>query len=152
VRGRCLGSRFRDKEERFTMMEEWPDVPGQRLRLDTDKGTAAVVEPLQADEHAALRSKLTAKAFAIPQALEEFASAHVPTWLYWMKRAVETKLARIVRGQLPDKIDGTPRKQFLHATHVPDPRDRRIDQLLTLLLAKLSPAEKKQFAELLQSE
>jgi len=88
-------------------------VPGQRLALDVDSATAWISEPLREPEHAVLAEKLRDryKCTFAPER-EELKDVDVPTFLYWMRRAVESGSARLVRGELPEKINGEPRKSF----------------------------------------
>src|SRR4051794_33537932 len=78
--GRLLRSRFvwtdlgdPDAVQRFAVSRP-PPIPGQRLKVDPDAGTAAVVEPLFDPAHKALREKLE-KNFKLPPAREEIPKA-----------------------------------------------------------------------------
>jgi hypothetical protein len=122
----------------------WPDggvIPGQRIGVDLDSGTGFIVDPLHEAEHALTKEKIVAQGLALPPARQDFAGVHVPTWLHWIKRAVEAGLAKIVTGTLPAIIDGTPKTTFFHNA-TPDPRDATIDKLIDLLTGLL-PADKR---------
>lgn len=99
------------------LLTEWPQpVPGQRLRLNLDTGEASVIEPLHEAEFAAIRAKIERTGRLEPSA--QPTPAHVPTWLYWMKRAVESGMAVVVEGKLPDEIDGEPQLSFFSRPRV----------------------------------
>lgn len=105
------------------LFNSWPEpIPGQRLSLNMDTGEAAIVEPLQAPENAALKAKIEAQGQSIAPAREEM-TVDVPTWAFWIKGAVEAGAARVVEGILPEVIEGKPRKRF-HSNEVADPIDR----------------------------
>jgi hypothetical protein len=84
------------------------DIPGQEIRIDPENGAAAILEPLHRPENRAIKEKIEKDGATIPAAEEEFTDIHVPTWLFWLKRAVESGLARIVSGKFPADI-GTPK-------------------------------------------
>src|SRR5262245_21937795 len=81
-------------------------IPSQRLGIDTDEGVGYIVEMLYEPQHKAIRATLERKAFGLPPERETFrVGADTATWLYWMKRAVESGVARLVRGKFPEKIE-----------------------------------------------
>jgi hypothetical protein len=133
------------------LMRNWPDpIPGQRVGI-TAEGLGYVSDPVH--NNAALKARIEALGFKLPPAREEFSDTHPATWLYWIKQAVDGGLARVVSGSLPEKIDGRPRKRFV-APEVDDPQDARIKRLeaqnqslIRLLVAKLTPAERRAFEE-----
>ena len=84
------------------------DIPGQEIRIDPDSGTAAILEPLHRPEHRAIKERIEKDGAIVPPPETEFKDVHVPTWLFWLKRAVDSKLARIVSGSVPKDI-GTPK-------------------------------------------
>ncbi|MDZ4688502.1 MAG: hypothetical protein SH850_25795 [Planctomycetaceae bacterium] len=143
LRGRFDSSRLlRMDDGAAGVAREWPEpIPGQRLRLDLD-GAAAVVEPLHDAEHATIKEKLNKRGSTFAPAVETIATVHVPTWVYWLRRAVEAGHARIVSGQLPEKLTGAPQLNFLTPA-VADPVDKLtaaldrqsalLEQLLTAL-------------------
>lgn len=101
-------------------INKWPKaIPGQRLQLDTATGEAAIIEPLYEPEHAATRRAIeqTGKGGKggklIPPERESLGIVDVATHLFWIKAAVTNGLARVVRGVLPEKIDGEPQRSFL---------------------------------------
>ena len=122
---------------------QWPTaIPGQRLGIDAD-GTGYVVEPLHDDEHALIKEKIEKQGMKLEPELQIFDGIHLPSWQYWLKRAVESGLATIVSGKLPDKIEGKPRKNFILAEPDPSPTDKltvaleRQNELFAKLLEKL---------------
>ena len=75
------------------------EIPGQRLRLDFDSDEITVIEPLHFDEHRALREQLE-KRWTLPRAEESRQTDKDVAW-FWMWRAVESKVARVVDGGFP---------------------------------------------------
>lgn len=128
-------------------------VPGQRLRLDTESRTAAVLEPLHEAQHAVTRERIEKKGMTIGPASEEVGNVDVPTWAYWLKRAVEGGLAKVVRGSLPP-IEGKPRKQFMTAERVdPADEDRLVRrQEVAAKLAMMTPAQRKEYDRILAEQ
>jgi hypothetical protein len=146
--GRSIRGRFdlnNDTEPLARMkINEWPQpIPSQRLGIDLEKGEGYILEALHEAEHAAIRERIELKGMKLAPARETFASVDVPTWLFWLKQAVQSGLARVVAGVLPDKIEGEPRKSFVSAER-PQREDRLLtamenqNRLLEALLAKLS--------------
>jgi hypothetical protein len=149
VRGRFVWQRVKEPLAAIPA-SQWPGngvIPGQRIGLDLAAGVGFIIEPLHDDEHTAIREKIAREGLALPPARQEFAAAHVPTWLYWMKRAVEGKAAKVVAGEFPATIDGEPKLSFF-GNPTPDKRDAIIEKLIDVVTAML-PANKKK--ELLES-
>jgi hypothetical protein len=154
-----LGKRLRGKvdflkvneAEAIKLAREYPQgIPGQRLVIDTEAATAAVVEPLHEPQHAAVREKVAAKGFGLPPAREEAAGVDVPTCLFWARRAVEGGLAKVVRGSIP-KVEGRARKRFMttpDADPAEDDRELR-RQELAAKLAMMNPTQRAEFKRLL---
>jgi hypothetical protein len=149
--GRSLRGKYhpmRDAEPNAKLLiTDYPDgVPGQRLGLDQEAGTAYIADGLHDDTPSAgqVRDKLKAKGFSLPPAREDLSLSpgDVPTWQYWMRRAVEAGLAKVVKGKLPDTIKGKVRKSFITQERGPDPRDRQIERLTAILFSKLSATER----------
>lgn len=96
---------------------EWPTpIPSQRLGIDPD-GNGYLREPLHNPEHAALREKITRQGQSLEPAVQEFANIDLPSWLFWLKRAVDSGLAKLISGKLPLKIEGTPRTNYVTGDH-----------------------------------
>lgn len=98
-------------------------IPGQRLSLDTASGEAAIIEPLHDAEHIRTRRTIEKHGSTIAPQQQPLGKVHIATFLFWMKSAVEAGLARVVRGTLPDVIEGEPQKSFLSAAAF-NPNDR----------------------------
>ena len=125
IRGRFDPTRLQKFDDGAgKIAREWPQpIPGQRLRLNPTDGTAAIVDPLHEDEHADTRERIERKGYRLPVAMKTFEAVHVPTWAYWMRSAVDAGCARVLRGELPDEIDGEPQTSFV-VTRRKDPMER----------------------------
>lgn len=92
------------------LLNEFPNpIPGQRLVVNVDTGECVVLEPLHDAEFAAIRQKIEKAKMTLEPERQEY-KQHVPTLLHWCKRLVEDSCARVLRGKLPDKIDGEPKE------------------------------------------
>lgn len=141
IRGRFDAQRLLQRDDGAgRLAREWPDaIPGQRLLLDFDSGNAYLTEPLHDAEHAALRAKIEAKGFTIAERRRELPAVDVVTWAYWMASAVSAGVARIIRGEIPDKLDGEPQTQFI-VKRQQDPLERlaaAVEQQNELMLRML---------------
>jgi predicted YcjX-like family ATPase len=67
--------------------------------------------------------------------VQEYKNVDLATWYFWLKQAVETGLATVVKGKLPAKIDGTPRLDFIIGKPEPTATDK-----LTATLEKQAEA------------
>ena len=93
-----------------TLRSEWSQpVPGQRIGIDGAMGF--IREPLHDSEHAETRAKIEARGMEISPECETFDSIDVATWAFWLQRAIDAGLARIVSGTMP-KVDGVPKMSF----------------------------------------
>lgn len=91
-----------------SIVNDFPDpIPGQILGIDLESGTGYIRDTLHDDKHSVLRRRLEKK-FSLPAAREEFPNVHVPSWLFWLRRAVECGACVVIAGKLPDKADGEP--------------------------------------------
>lgn len=82
----------------------WGDyVPGQVLGIDLDTGEGYIREPLYDTEHEQLREKIKKKNMMLPPQRKTF-KAHIPTWVFWIQRAIEDGLAKPTpkSTQVPD--------------------------------------------------
>ena len=157
VRGRFDASKV-NASELGTLVRDLPSgVPGQLIRFDPATGTGAIVDPLHdpanAATKAAIEKRITgASAFGgsvdFGQPVKEYKDAHAGTWTGWMRRAVAAGLARVTKGKLPDEDPADMRRSF-YSTAKTDPKDATITQLVALLTAKLTPAERKELAGVL---
>lgn len=147
--GRNIRGRFdlTRETEPLAMMRrnEYPvPIPSQRLGIDLETSEGFIAEPLHEPEHLAIRDRIESRGLSLPPAREAFAAVHVATWLYWIKRAVESGLARVVKGELPSVIEGEPQKSFITKRAEPKTDDRlvaaieRQNELMAALLSQLS--------------
>lgn len=108
--------------------QQWPIVPSQRLGIDPD-GNGYLFEPLHEPEHGAVRDKIAKLGMRLEERVQHFPDIHLPSWLFWIKQAVASGIARVTKGQLPETIDGEPRKNFILA----EPEPTNTDKLTTAL-------------------
>ncbi|MGE3180937.1 MAG: hypothetical protein AB7N71_04850 [Phycisphaerae bacterium] len=121
---------------------KWPrPIPGVRVVVDPVNRTAAIIEPLHDTEHAATRDRIAAMGLSLPPQREDFSDIDINTWMYWLRRAVESGVASIIKGTFPDIDDAAAQKSFITAA-VKDKRDSLIEKLIAILYASL-PAEKQ---------
>lgn len=113
------------------LLVDWPDgIPGERLEVNPETGEAAIVEPLRDPRFAAIADKLKQRGLALPPARQPLPQLDKPTALYWVREAVRNKQAVLISGKLPDKIEGTPRTEFILSPPPPSPLDRLTEALL----------------------
>src|SRR5262249_23319854 len=119
-------------------------IPGQRLVLDPDKLEASIVETLHDPQHRAVKQRLE-KQYALGPERETFVvhKDDLATWYYWLGRAVAQGDAKLVRGAIPAKYEGTPRKSFVSQPRK-DPRDAMISKLVAVLYASLPESKRSQ--------
>lgn len=109
-------------------MSLFPDgIPGERVGIALDSGEAYLIEPLQEGKHTRERQEVERLGMQIQPARTELGRKHVPTWLHRLKGAVESGLARIVMGELPKKIMGTPELAIFSPMR--SPHDEAIERL-----------------------
>jgi hypothetical protein len=153
IRGRFDFNRMGEREAKL-MTIKFPDpIPGQRLGIDLDAGEGYIVEPLHHPEHRKIRETLAKDGYPglePERAIFPLQKEDHATWLYWMKRAVDGGLAKLVRGKLPDRIEGKPRKNFVTKPRI-DPRDKMIERLTAILFAQLPPEKQKAVREILDA-
>jgi hypothetical protein len=152
---RTIRGRFdfaRDAEPMAKVLtQEFPrGVPGQRLVLDLDAGEAHLVESLHFPEHKDVR-KAVEKRWGIGPERETFKvpPEDAPTWLYWLKRAVDAGTARLLSGTLPDKVEGKVKKTVISLPQRRDPKDELIQKLTAILYASLPESKRAQVEALL---
>jgi hypothetical protein len=143
IRGRLDFTRVR---EPLAMIEstKWPKpIPSQRLGIDP-AGVGYLLEPLHDAENAVLKEKITKQGKRLEPAVQTFENINLPTWFFWIQRAVESGIAKVVKGELPEKIDGKPRINFVMADPQPSDADKltaaieRQSALMEKLLERLS--------------
>ena len=154
VRGRFSMMRFGQFERNALALQNDPlaEIPGQVIGIDPANRRAWIDEPLQFPQHAKLAKLIEKARFALPErqdfTLPEKDRHYCPvsTWLYWMKDAVDLGVAKLVRGQFPDELPGTPRKEFL--VRDDDSHEAMFKKLIAILWSKLSAKERAEFPEL----
>jgi len=117
LNGRVIRGRYDAREMRYgdtsDLLASWPEpIPGQRIGFDLEAGTAYIAEPLHDASQQVNADLVRKRGWNLAPAREEIPHAHKATWLYWMKRAVQNG-AKVLRGELPETIEGEPRKEFL---------------------------------------
>ncbi len=156
LRGKFDMSRAIDNNARAKSYSA-PIVPGQRLILDIDKRTGTIIEPLR-DEANAHIVKRIGRFLGHPikvlleddplqvgprETVRELTDPRdVPTWLYWIRRGVESGCCRIISGKLPDKIEGKPRKVFNGHEPYEDPVIEMTRQQQALAYATMTPDQR----------
>ena len=128
VRGRFDFMRIGEPMSKIKAVE-WPvPIPSQRLGIDPD-GNGYIREPLHDGEFAPIREKIESQGMKLEPAVQEFPGIDVVTWLFWLKLAVESGLAKVVSGKLPDKIEGTPKMNFI----LNEPPTSAVDKLTSAI-------------------
>jgi len=121
IRGRFDLNRIREPQARMKTTE-WPEpIPSQRIGIDLDSGTGFIVETIH--QHPAIKARIEQRGMQLAPEREEFSNVDLPTWLYWIKQAVESGLAKVVVGELPERIEGEPQMEFV-VQRGPDTNDR----------------------------
>ncbi|HQU47303.1 MAG TPA: hypothetical protein PK867_31160 [Pirellulales bacterium] len=114
VRGRMDATRAaRHDKEATSLLNTWPQViPGMRLGVDEETGEGYLVEPLHGEEYIVTREVITNRRMKLEPAIKRF-PADKPTWLYWLKLAVDSGAAKVTAGALPETIEGQPKTAFV---------------------------------------
>lgn len=94
-----------------------PSTPGMRIALNITQRTAKIHDPLllpqnQAmyEEFRAVHAQVFGPTRAVPAREHELRDGDaVATWLHWMKRLVDSKMAKLVAGHLKHTVKGRPR-------------------------------------------
>ena len=120
-------------------------VPGQVIGINFKTGCGYIREPLRHADHEEMRERLAKSALRSPKRREEFATIDLPTWLHWLKRTVESGVAKIIVGELPATIEGEPKLDFIRPRRK-DPRDKMLDRL-----ASVVEEQSKQIDKLIQA-
>lgn len=157
LRGRFLPALVRQESAGKLAMKLPHGLPGQRVRLDLDKGTGEVIEPLADQSHAKTRLALAELLTGHPDGKVQFAPAsraysaiHVPTWLAWMVKAVRAGYAKLVKGTLPENppADAKPRVFSSLSRPKDEPKPIGVGDIVAAI-GKLSATERKELAALL---
>lgn len=110
VRGRFTVARAIKREGKAgNILQRFPEgvIPGKRIGFDMSRGVGYITEPLREPQHAELFEEISSRNKVDPER-EETPNAHAPSWLHWMRRAVQSGQAKVVKGELPETIDGEP--------------------------------------------
>lgn len=108
---------------------DWPGViPSQRLGIDPD-GCGYITEPLHDESHKAIKEKIEKAGMKLEPDLATFEGIDLPTWFFWIKQAVESGLAKVVKGKLLDHIDGKPKLDFIFN----EPAETPVDKLTVVI-------------------
>lgn len=108
LRGRFDLNRVAEPQARMKSVECPDPIPGLRIGLDFVTATGYVSDPLTEPEQAANRARITQRGLSLGSAREDFPEVDCPTWAFWLRRAVESGAARVVRGELPEELGGAP--------------------------------------------
>ena len=124
--------------------QKWPKpIPSQRLGIDA-MGIGYLLEPLHDADNTALREKITKQGMGLEPARMTFEGIDLPTWYFWLQRAVESGIAKVISGKLPERIEGKPRMNFVMAEPEPSTSDRltaaieRQNDLMARLLERIA--------------
>lgn len=120
-------------------MAKWPDqIPGQILGVNVETGVGYIVDPLHDPANELLKAKVEKSLGKVPPAREDFRDIDMATWLHFIKKAVHSGTARLVRGSLPDVLPGKPRLDFITKTRKP------LADALTEVLDRFAAAMERQ--------
>jgi len=114
VRGRVAFS----AESQHASHKRWPEpVPGIVLGVNLATGETYLRDPIFDPEQHNLRQTISERGYRLPPEREEFSGETPATWVFWLQRAVEAGLARVIKGELPDvdSLEGEPRRHFITA-------------------------------------
>jgi hypothetical protein len=137
IRGRFDWNRCADPEaHRLSRNFGGVPIPGQRIEFDPDTGTAALIDPLHAAEHAAIAEAIRKQGYRLPPAREQFTGCDRDTWLFWIKGAIEAGLAKLIGGKLPEFDASKARRDFIFAPPQPGTADKLIDALNSMAAAQ----------------
>lgn len=142
VRGRIVVAEL--SEASGELMRDWPvAVPGKVIGLD-EQGHVYIRDRLHEPAFAHLCDKLKAKELRPGPERENLGLVDRPTILFWLRRIVDAHLGEVIKGELPERIEGTPRVRFVGAEPAPDPALAAIDRLAAImgsLLERLGPGK-----------
>jgi hypothetical protein len=155
--GRQLRSRLDFKQMRSEhsagLLKKFPDpIPGQIIGINPSLQKGWIREPLHDARYAAMRKQIEKAEFDLAPEITEIANVDVPTWLFWLRRALDAKCVRVLSGKVPQiaEIEGQPRTERFGVQS----RDKTIDtlvaqnqKLIELLLAGMSPEQRKNLGQ-----
>lgn len=98
-------------DDRFALM---PDLPGHCITMDAAKKAAIIFDPLSDPKNERILKKAQAVAEAIwgtkcagDQAVrnDDMSDDEVKTWAYWVRRYLDARQCRVVRGTVPEMAE-----------------------------------------------
>lgn len=124
------------KSEHYREMHKvWKEAVPGKIAGVTEEGQKYIRDPLHDKQYSKLAAIMKARGQALPEEREVFASESILTWLFWLRRAVDAGLAKIISGELPsiEQLDSRKRR----------PRDERFPRRSFILEepAEESPTE-----------
>jgi hypothetical protein len=149
IRGRI--DFLREKQTDYLKLrDDFPrGLPGQRLTIDLDAGQAVLTDPIHQDPNICAQIKKRGMGLPTEKETFEFDKALIPTWCYWIKRGVGSGMVKVLKGKLPEKIEGHIKR--FQVNEAKDPNTTRTEKLLAILFAKLSPEERKAAQEMMNA-
>lgn len=152
IRGRFDLLRCRDPKA-MELRTKYPvPIPGLCIVLNVDKASAVIVDPLHGPACKPIRERIEARGLKLGPEREEFQNVAVNDWAFWLKRAVDAGIAKVVSGTWPEIDAAKARKNFILAPkpQEPDARDSVINKLVGLVYALVPADRKKEIAALLE--
>jgi hypothetical protein len=96
----------------YRLAERFPlSIPGQRIEYNLDTDECAIVEAIH--DEPSVKSQLEKQGFAIGPKRRELGKVDRPTYLFWIKRAIESGIATLLKGNVPE-IEGKPQVSFVN--------------------------------------
>jgi hypothetical protein len=143
IRGRFDWRRVADKHGP-DLRDRWGEepLPGQTLFLDVDKNEGAILDSFHGRKE--LKQRVESRGETLPPDVQSFTNINPKEWLYWIKSAVKSGKARLLRGQLPDTVDYRPQR----FGEVKSTTDRLIETLITMVNAGLTDKQRKEVKDL----
>ena len=74
---------------------------------------------------------------------------HVPSWMWFLRSAVKSGAAKLLKGELPAKIVGEPKLSYV-TEPVVDPKEKLMERLIAVMYAGLSPEQRAEVADLMK--
>lgn len=108
-------------------------IPGQIIGIDPNTNEGYIREPLREERYAAIRERIEAQGLKLASCEEKFMGVDPLTWAYWMRRAVDSGLAHVVKGKLPERIDASK----IQRNSIVKPQRSRSENLVSALVAIL---------------
>ena len=116
IRGRFDYMRVAEPKAK-TLINEWPHpIPGQHITLNLATGEGQIREPLREEGNELLKEKCEKRGRIGDH--EIFPNVDIATWCHWLKRAVESGYAKLIKGKFPEQIEGKPQISFFSRPQV----------------------------------